>query len=67
MARQLYENKTIPVGDIYKNLARIIHKIWECLMNTGLSNFQAVTGFIALNPLSDWFTDSHGDFGQIHE
>jgi hypothetical protein len=27
MARQLYENKTIPVGDIYKNLARIIHKI----------------------------------------
>ena len=36
-------------------------------MNTGLSNFQAVTDFFALNSLSDYFTESHGDFGQIHE
>jgi hypothetical protein len=36
-------------------------------MNTELSNFQAVTEFFALNPLTDYFTESHGDFGQIHE
>jgi hypothetical protein len=36
-------------------------------MNTGLSNFQTVTEFFALNPLTDYFTESHGDFEQIHE
>jgi hypothetical protein len=48
-------------------LARIIHKICECLMNTGFYNFQAATEFFALNPLTAYFTDGHADFEQIHE
>jgi hypothetical protein len=36
-------------------------------MNTGLYNFQAVPEFFALNPLTDYFTEGHGHFGQIHE
>jgi hypothetical protein len=36
-------------------------------MNTGFDTFQAVTEFFALNPLTGYFTEGHGDFEQIRE